>query len=138
MPRCVVSRSDVARELVHAVQAVLEGKQFISASLHDRVLADVEDSHATEQDHSDEDFQALPRETLGVRHELKVYFDDAAFVAGVAGVAEGAIKVGGAVVMVATQSHQAGVFRDLEARGIDPSCGHSEGQPPLPGCRPGT
>jgi DNA-binding NarL/FixJ family response regulator len=113
-----VAKSDVARELAHAVQEVLEGNRFISVSLRDRVLADVEDRDVTEQRRS-EVAPKLPIEMPGVRHELKVYSDDAAFVAGFARVADDAMKVGRAVVIVATQSHQAGVFRELEAKGID-------------------
>jgi DNA-binding NarL/FixJ family response regulator len=114
-----LAKSDVAKELIPAVRAVLEGKRFVSGSLRSDVLADVEDSYARKQDQSEESFEALPIEKPGGRHEVKFYSDDADFVAGFAGVAEEAIKAGHAVVIIATESHRVGVFQELEARGVD-------------------
>jgi DNA-binding NarL/FixJ family response regulator len=119
-----VAKPDVASELVDAVGAVLDGKRFISKSLHDVVVADVEDGRVTKRRRSE---AKPPIEMPRVRHELKVYSDDAALVAGFAGVAEDAMKVGRAVVIVATQSHQAGVLRELQGRGIDVHAAMREG-----------
>lgn len=114
-----VAKSDVARELVEAVRAVLDGKRFVSGSLSSLVLADVEDSHVTKQNRGEEAFEVLPIERPGGRHEVKFYSDDADFVAGFAGVAEDAIKAGHAVVIIATEPHRAGVVQELAARGVD-------------------
>jgi CheY-like chemotaxis protein len=113
-----VAKTDVSRELVPAVRDVLAGKRFVSRSLRDDVLPDVEDSQVTKQDQS-EAFETLPTEKTGGRHEVKFYSDDADFVAGFASAAEDAIKDGHAVVIVATESHRAGIYQELAARGVD-------------------
>ena len=114
-----VAKTDVARELVQAVRAVLEGKRFVSGSLRGSVLADVEESDIATQNRSEEAFEALPIEEREGSHEVKFYSDDAAFVAGFAGAAQGAIEAGHAVVILATESHRMRVLRELEARGVD-------------------
>lgn len=114
-----VAKSDVARDLLPAVRTVLEGKRFVSASLRGSVLAEAEDSDVTKQDESEKAFEALPIKKPGGRHEVKFYSDDADFVAGFAGAAEDAIKAGQAVVIIATESHRAGITQELAARGVD-------------------
>ena len=114
-----VAKSDAGRELVQAVRDVLEGKRFISGSLRGTVLVDVGDGDAAKQNQSEEAFAPLPIERPGGRHEVEFYSDDADFVAGFADAAQGAIKDGHAVVIIATESHRMGVLQELEARGVD-------------------
>ena len=88
-----VVKSDAASELLPAVKAVLEGKRFVSAS--------------------------LAGSQKKARHEVEFYTDDAEFVDGFARFIEAALKVGNAVVVVATESHQARLRQRLAADGLN-------------------
>ena len=97
-----VVKSDAATELLLAVDAVLQGKQFVSGSLTGPALA----GHGTEQME---------------RHEIKFYPDNASLVHDFAQFTEGALKIGNAVVVIATESHRTDILQSLTTSGVDPS-----------------
>lgn len=113
-----VAKLDAARELIPAVQAVLQDRQFVSSSLHEGVVAGGDKPLIT-RSRDDVASNALPLETSFSRHEVTFYSDDAALVAGFTDVAEDALKRGRAVVIIATVSHRDGVLQQLTARGVD-------------------
>ena len=88
-----VVKSDAGSELLTAIEAVLQGKRFISASL------------------------AGSQKTI--HHEVEFYADDAGFVDGFARFIEAALKEGNAVIVVATDSHQASLRQRLVADGLN-------------------
>ena len=90
-----VVKSDAGSELLLAIDAVLRGKQFVSASLNDR------NSQSAE------------------RHELRLCADDTALVDGLAQSIEATLENKNAIVVVATESHRASLLEKLRADGVD-------------------
>jgi len=96
-------KSDASRDLFPAVEAVLEGRKFVSASL-------------TGQDPHWDKFVApsqLNNVEVRHRHEVEFYLDDAAFVDAFARSIEAALKSGNTVVVIATESHHASILQKL-------------------------
>jgi DNA-binding NarL/FixJ family response regulator len=117
--RGYVVKSDAGSELLRAVEAVLHGKKFVSASLSDSDLSDPKDEHAADHPHGKEPIEPLPPEKVASRHEIAFYPDDAAFVEGFARVTEAALKVGNAVILIATGPHRADIVQRLRADAVD-------------------
>jgi CheY-like chemotaxis protein len=103
-----VVKSDGASELLPAVAAVLQGQQFVSASL------------------TDHDFSA-PAVGITHRHEVAFYADDPSVVDGYACFIESALKSGNAVIVVVTESHRPSLVRRLEADGVDVAAAIKQG-----------
>jgi DNA-binding NarL/FixJ family response regulator len=94
-------KSDAAGELLPAVDAVLQGKRFLSRRLAARGAGRTQE-----------------KETTRV-HEVAWYRDDASFVDDFARFVEAALEVGRAVIVIATASHRSAIMLKLQARGWD-------------------
>lgn len=114
-----VVKTDAGRELLPAVQAVLQGRQFVSTSLAANGFT--QDKHTADNRCREVGVEHLPRqnEGPGARHEVKFYSSDAAFVAGLAGFIEAGLQMGNVVIVVATEPHRRGILRKLKADGLD-------------------
>ena len=112
-----VVKSDAGSELLTAVNAVLESKRFVSASLAGIDLAEPMDDQS--DDPRRKNVVTPFRARKKVRHEVEFYTDDAGFVDGFARFIEAALKAGNAVVVVATESHQARLRQRLAADGLN-------------------
>ena len=89
-----VVKSHAGIELLAAVEAVRQGKQFISGG--------------------------VPRKAeITRRHEVQFYSDDAAFVVGFTYFIEAALKAGKALIVVATESHRKSLLQRLQEHGVD-------------------
>jgi len=93
-----VSKLDAGRELVLAIRAVLRGELFVSESLKGYKLTG-----------------AGTRTT----HEALFYSDDSVLIETAARFLAGALRADGAAILVATESHRAGVLEKLKSKGID-------------------
>jgi DNA-binding NarL/FixJ family response regulator len=101
-----VVKSDALRELLPAVNAVLAGKQFLSASLDGHHgLDNHQPQHAAHHLRQKGASEAPP-----VRHEVEFYANDAAFVNGFVRAIEAALKAGNSVVVIASESHRAAIL----------------------------
>jgi DNA-binding NarL/FixJ family response regulator len=107
--RGYVLKSDAANELLLAVEAVIHGKQFcLSKSLTGSAFANHESEH----------IELLPR--LKVKHhEVKLFPDDNALADDLTHFMEGALNVGNAVVVIATESLRHSILQKLRADGVD-------------------
>lgn len=99
-----VVKSDAAGELLPAVDTVLKGKRFLSASLTGH------DSSAPMNDHG---------AAITHSHEVAFYADDSSEVDGYARFIESSLKGGNAVIVVVTESHRASLIPRLEADGVN-------------------
>ena len=99
-----VVKSDAARELLAAVGAVLQGKQFVSASLAGDPLANerVDQSRSRPQ-----------------RHEAGFYSDDQRLIENLTQFIGAALKAGNAAIVVATESHRERLLPRLQAYGLE-------------------
>jgi DNA-binding NarL/FixJ family response regulator len=96
-----VRKTDVRRELLPAVDAVLGGKQFVSSSLKGY------------------EFTNTSAEKAAHRHEVQFYSDDALFLDTVASFIAVALRSGRAAIVVMTESHRDGLASRLKAQGVD-------------------
>src|SRR5215469_10767836 len=99
-----VVKSGATSELLPAINAVLEGKQFISPSLTVYVSAPPVNDRAAAVAH---------------RHEVAFYPDDVAVLDGYARFIEYALSAGNAVIVVVTESHRASLIPKLQANGVN-------------------
>jgi DNA-binding NarL/FixJ family response regulator len=99
-----VLKADAARELLAAVGAILQGKQFMSASLAgDRLTSERVD----------------PSSPRPQRHSAGFYSDDQFLLDGLTQFIGTALKAGDAAIVVATESHRERLLLRLEAYGLD-------------------
>ena len=107
-----VVKSDAASDLLHAVEAILQGRRFVSASLAPgRDLAG-----CTKAANPSLPTQSAPRQGC---HRVEFYPDDASLVEGFARFIETALQSGRAVTFIATESHRADLLQRLKARAVD-------------------
>jgi DNA-binding NarL/FixJ family response regulator len=99
-----VVKSDAGKNLLPAVRAILQGKQFISDSLTAHGLHVPMGDHAAATTHC---------------HEATFYADDASVVDGYARFIESALKSGNAVIVVVTEAHRTSLLPRLEADGVN-------------------
>jgi DNA-binding NarL/FixJ family response regulator len=108
-----VVKSNAGSELLPAIEAVLRGKQFVSAGLNDR------NSIATADRALHEKVVARSRLQSVERHELRLYADDTAFVDGLAQSIEATLENRNAIVVIVTESHRANLLQQLRVDGVD-------------------
>lgn len=99
-----VVKSDAGRELLKAINALREGRRYVSSRLAGQVFV------AAPDDDTGEGFN---------RHELQVYSSDASFLDGFSRFIADSLNSGDAVVVIATEAHRHGLGQKLRARGFD-------------------
>ena len=115
-----VAKSDAERELLLAVEAVLEGGRFVSASLGHR-LPDFTKEHSDDTGRR-EGFVApspLPNTKTARGHEVVFYFDDELLLDHVAQLIGAALKSGNVAILLATAWHRDSIVTKLQAQGFD-------------------
>jgi len=113
-----VVKSNAARELLPAMNAVLRGGRFVSAGLAGGNTTDPND----EQAHDHLRLETLPdREADGevTHHEVNFYLDDEAFVIGFGRFIESTLRNGNAVIVLATELHRSAILQRLRRKGVD-------------------
>jgi DNA-binding NarL/FixJ family response regulator len=118
--RGYVVKSDAASELLSAINAVLEGKQFISARL---ASFDTKPAHLKSAESTSRETVVAVAPRLDAnnvrRHEVGFYSDDQELVdAGTKFIAD-ALKLGNAAIVLATEPHQNSLLRMLRACNLD-------------------
>jgi len=108
-------KSDAADELLIAVDAVRQGRQFVSSHLRSQVFVDIHDEDVTSGPRAEKP----PAPASGRIHELASYTDDASFVEDFALFIESALKNGSVAVVIVSESHQTSLFETLHAHGWD-------------------
>ena len=116
-----VVKSDAARELQTAINAVLEGKRFVSTSLARQDLDDLPNQQTDDLPDSDKVVRfTLPLSVSSARHhEVGFYSDDRQFLDHVTRFIAAALNVGNAAIVVATESHRKSLLSELQAAGLD-------------------
>jgi CheY-like chemotaxis protein len=123
-----VIKSDAGSELLPAIEAVLQGKRFVSAGLP------LIDSHyvAREQAvvlHPDDAPETRP-EKVGpfVHHEAGFYSEDRWLLDDLTRFIGSALKAGNAAIVIATESHRDGLLSRLQAEGCAIETAITEGR----------
>lgn len=115
-----VVKSDAVGELLPAVEAVLQGKRFVSASLAGNGLTDPEDEQTAEHS-SGGVILPFPPQNVGIArgHEAGFYSDDRLVLDDLTQFIGAALKAGNAAIVVATKSRRDSLLPRLQAYGLD-------------------
>jgi DNA-binding NarL/FixJ family response regulator len=114
-----VVKSAAASELLLALEAVLQGKRFVSAGTSP-TSTDAGDEHTAHHLRRDNVVE-FPRQTHVIphHHEVGFYCDDQSFPGRVTQFIGTALQAGNAVIVVATDSHRNSLLRSLQAQGLN-------------------
>ena len=124
-----VLKSDANRELLPAVDAVLQGERFIGASLNQAGVMESIDQDPSSARRKDVVVPFPLQNTIVLgRHEVRFYSDDRHLVDHVAKFIGTALRAGGAAVISATPSHRDKIFATLQADGLDLSSALEQGR----------
>jgi DNA-binding NarL/FixJ family response regulator len=121
-----VVKARAGRELLAAVEAVLQGTQFVSSgSSGHRFTAAAADRFRQGKGLP----LSSPRKGTATRnHEVCFYSDDASFLLGHARFIESALRAGNPAIVVATESHQKSFLQSLQAHGVDSAAAIEQGR----------
>jgi DNA-binding NarL/FixJ family response regulator len=119
-----VVKVDAGNELAKAVEAVFQGKRYISSRLEDARLfpedRQAPDHLGRDEGHVGPSAPALMRGTEIIRcHEVQFYSHDAVFLESVSHFIGGALKAGNAAIVIATKPHRDSLLQGLKAQGMD-------------------
>jgi DNA-binding NarL/FixJ family response regulator len=116
-----VVKSDAARELLPAVEAVLKGKQFVSASLAGNDLTDIKNEYTANQDDREKTAAPLPPQNVWIarRHRAAFYSNDRNFLDDLTLFVGAALSAGNAAIVFATESHRDRLLPRLQLLGLD-------------------
>jgi DNA-binding NarL/FixJ family response regulator len=116
-----VVKAHAGRELLAAVEAVLEGRLFVSSGLSGHYFTDNADAQSPDHLYREEARPSLALEKAGITRsrEVEFYSDDAAFVVGFTRFIEAALEAGSAVIVVVTESHRDSLLLRLQEHGVD-------------------
>ena len=114
-----VVKAYAGSELLTAVEAVLQGRLFVSSGLSGRYFTPVSDSETLDRPNESLPKLVSGRMEITRSHEVEFYSDDAAFVVGFTRFIEAALESGTAVIVVATESHWKSLFQRLREDGVD-------------------
>ena len=106
-----VVKSDAGTELIAAVNAVLEGKRFLSSSLAVHALGD--EGKSTDRPRDNVIELSRRRAEIASRHDVTFYSDDQRFLNELAQFVAGALNSGSSAVIAATESHRKGLLSRL-------------------------
>jgi DNA-binding NarL/FixJ family response regulator len=116
-----VVKAHAGSELLAAVGAVLEGRQFVSSGLSGHHFTAASDSKALDRLRRNEAPPSLILEKAEITrsHEVEFYSDDEAFAVGFGRFIQAALEAGEAVIVVATDSHRESLLHRLREHGVD-------------------
>jgi DNA-binding NarL/FixJ family response regulator len=124
-----VVKSDAAGDLLPAVESVLKGKRFVSASLAGNGVTDPNDEH-TANPRSGGVVLPFPPEKVWIarRHEAAFYSDDIKLLDHLTQFIGAALKAGNAAIVAATKSHLDNLLPRLQACDLDVSAAIVQGR----------
>jgi DNA-binding NarL/FixJ family response regulator len=114
-----VVKSDAEGELLPAVNAVLGGKRFVSASLAGNDLTDPKDEETADPNSGGVVLPFPPQNVWIARHEAGFYSDDRFVLDDLTQFIGAALKAGNSAIVVATKSRRDSLLLRLRAYGLD-------------------
>jgi len=113
-------KADAAGELLPAVNAVLQGGQYLSRPLRPHVISKTHDEYPASSLRSKEHLPLLPQKGNIVSvHKVAFHPDDASLVDDFTRFIEAALRMENPVIVIATESHRINLRQRLLARGWD-------------------
>jgi CheY-like chemotaxis protein len=131
--RGYVVKTQAGSELLAAVEAVLQDKQFVSKGLTGQKFADAADTYTPEWPYPEEVLAShtpsgAEKTEIAGYHEVLFYSDDACLLENFSRFIEAALEAGNAAIVVATESHRVSLREILQARGVDVATAVREGR----------
>lgn len=116
-----VVKSDAGSELLAAVSAVLRGDAFVGGRFAGHDFTRPSDVRVPENVRRGGVFTLPQPHKMDItrRHEAQFYWDDSCFLDGFTQFIGASLKVGNAVIVVASQSHRNSLLPRLQAHGLD-------------------
>ena len=115
-----VVKSAAQRELSAAVEAVLQGKQFVSGSLTGPAFGDPENEHTANHRRLGRVANARLSNVEAIRrHEVVFYSDDRRLLHEATQFIGAALRAGNAAIVVATEPHRESLLSQLQGQGVD-------------------
>ncbi len=115
-----VVKARAGSELVAAVGAVLEGRQYISGGLSGHYFTDATDTHVPRLlTQAGSPIAGAEKREMVRNHEVQFYSDDASFLVSLTHFVEATLEEESKVIVVVTESHRNGLLQGLQARGVD-------------------
>ena len=112
-----VVKSDAARQLLPAVEAVLQGKPFVSASVGAPYSAN--GRHNAIPSHVRVIETTAPKIEPAARHHVGFYYDDQHLLDDATQFVGSALKTGNAAIVIARDSHRDSLLPRLQAYGVE-------------------
>ena len=113
-------KSDAGKELLSAVEAVVQGRQYLSSGLSSHNRTDATDRQAIRSlTQAGSPIEGTENKGIPRSHEVEFYSDDAAFVVGFSRFIEAALEARNAVIVITTESHRKSLLRRLQEHGVD-------------------
>jgi DNA-binding NarL/FixJ family response regulator len=120
-----VVKADAARQLLPAIEAVLQGKTFVSARLAAKYRPDSEHNPA----YAGKVIEPAPaKREIPVRHSVGFYYDDQRLIDDGTQFIGSALKAGNAAIVIATAAHRDNFLSRLHASGLDIRTAIEEGR----------
>ena len=124
-----VVKTDAGSELLAAVEAVVQGRQYLSGGLSSHNRADATDTQAIRSlTQAGSPIAGTEKKGIPRSHEVEFYSDDAAFVVGFTRFIEAALEAGDAVIVIATESHRKSLLQRLQEHGVDVAAAIEQGR----------
>ena len=116
-----VVKSDAEDELIAAIEAVTEGRRYVSSELTGHAFGSVGDLQAAGRLRREELIVAAPSLTgeIGHRHAVQFHSDDASFVDGFVPFVSATLNAGNAAIVVATKPHRERLLQRLRGHGLN-------------------
>jgi DNA-binding NarL/FixJ family response regulator len=115
-----VVKTHAGSELLAAVEAVRQGRQYISSGLSGHRFTDTTDPQASRfRTQAGSPIAGTEKKEIARNHEVQFYSDDASFLAGLILFIEAALGDGNTVIVVATESHRKSLLQRLQEHGVD-------------------
>jgi DNA-binding NarL/FixJ family response regulator len=114
-----VVKVNAGSELLPAVEAVLQGRQFVSSELSGHRFTPSPDSKSLDRPNGPLQSPAPERMDVRCNHGVEFYSDEAAFVVGFTRFIEAVLDAGNAVIVVVTESHRKSLLEKLREHGVD-------------------
>jgi DNA-binding NarL/FixJ family response regulator len=117
--RGYVHKSQAEDELLAAVDAIIQGKQFVSSALAHHVLTGTETPDQLCSEDVPLDARAKHRTEIARHHPLQTYSDDESFLNDFGRFITTALYAQSVVIVVLTESHRVRLLRSLREGGVD-------------------
>jgi DNA-binding NarL/FixJ family response regulator len=124
-----VMKTRAGSELLAAVEAARQGRQFISSGLSGLTFTDNADAQGPDRLYHEEAVPSLVarKGEITRTHKVQFHSDDASFLVDFTSFVEAALLVGKAVIVVATESHQKSLLQRLQEHEVNIAAAIEEG-----------